>query len=120
VATVTGRKRVVAAHGTVTVFTTVWVEGDTTIAVRVPRHTAVAGLSQLRVERVTGARMHPFVGTLALRPGTVLRLRSSYRWSGCPATAPSAWPQPFVVPDRVRVHWQRVDQPLHRRLALCQ
>jgi hypothetical protein len=117
--TVTGRKRVVAAHGTVTVFTSVWVEGESTVALRVPRQTAVPGMSQLRVERVTGAQMHPFTGTLALRPGTVLRLRSSYLWTGCPARAPRAWPQPIAVPDAVQVRWQRVDEPLHRRRALC-
>jgi hypothetical protein len=118
-ATVTGRKKVVAAHGTITVVTAVWVEGASTVAVHVPRDSTVPGMSQLRVERVTGAQMHPFTGTLALRPGNVLHLRSSYRWQGCPARVPRTWPQPLVVPDNVRLHWQRVDAPLHRHRALC-
>ena len=117
---VTGRKRVTAHAGTVTVLTTLWLDGSGSVAVRVPRHTGLRGLSQLRVERVSGPQMHPFSGPVALRSGTVLRLRGSYRWDGCPRRGPQVWPQPFALPASVRVHWHRIDVPRHSRQAVCQ
>jgi hypothetical protein len=114
----TGNKRVTAHAGTVTVVTTLRVAGSGSVAVRVPGRATIQGLSQLRVERVTGPQMHPF-SAVSLRSGTVLRLRGSYRWHGCPRHGPSVWPQPFALPATVRVHWHRIDVPRNGRAAVC-
>jgi hypothetical protein len=115
----TGSKRVTAHAGRVTVVTTLRLDGQGTVALRVPRHAAIHGLSQLRVERVNGPQMHPISGAFALRSGDVLRLRGSYRWHGCPRRGPQVWPQPFALPASVRVHWHRIDVPRHSRQAVC-
>jgi hypothetical protein len=116
----TGSKRVTAHAGTVTVVTTLRLAGNGTVALRVPRHATIHGLSQVRIERVTGPQMHPISGALALRSGKVLRLRGSYTWQGCPRRGPRVWPQPFALPASVRVHWHRIDVPRHSRQAVCQ
>jgi len=116
---VTGSKRVTARAGTVTVQTTLRVSGTGRVPVRPDRAKRVHGLSALQVERVVGQRMHPFRARVALSKGTVLRLRARYQWHGCPRRAPTAWPDPFALPDHVRLRWHRVDAPLHRRQAVC-
>lgn len=115
----TGSKRVTAHAGTITVSTALWLDGDGSVAVRVPRQARVHGMSQIRVERLTGPQMHPFNGALALRSGTVLRLRGSYRWHGCPRRAPRVWPEPFALPSNVRVHWHRIDVPRNGPRTVC-